>query len=79
MIVRAVRCKHCKDTIYSRARHDFRFCTCGKVFIDGGFEYIRIGGDIEAPLIEVEVDATQKELYDDWNSRKDKFGLIKGE
>lgn len=79
MIVRAVQCKQCKDIIYSRARHDFRTCTCGAIFIDGGFDYIRIGGDIEEPLIEVEVNATQQELYSDWNSTYDKFGLIKGE
>jgi hypothetical protein len=32
----AVFCKLCKDTIESTHVHDFKFCTCGAVGIDGG-------------------------------------------
>jgi hypothetical protein len=32
----AVYCKICKDTIESTHVHDFKFCTCGAVGIDGG-------------------------------------------
>lgn len=34
--VSAVKCLECKDTIYSRANHDFHRCTCGLIFVDGG-------------------------------------------
>jgi len=28
-------------------RHDFNYCACGKVYIDGGTDYTRIGGNRE--------------------------------
>lgn len=39
------KCKKCGDIIESRHRHDFVKCGCGAIFIDGGTEYIRYGGD----------------------------------
>jgi hypothetical protein len=32
----ALYCKNCKDTIESKSHHDFKYCSCGKVGIDGG-------------------------------------------
>jgi hypothetical protein len=32
----ALYCKNCKDTIESKSPHDFKYCSCGKVGIDGG-------------------------------------------
>lgn len=76
--VSAIKCPACGDIIFSRARHDFRYCTCKEVYIDGGFDYNKIGFHTKQPIfIIIKVDQTKKELYDDWNSRKDKFGLIK--
>lgn len=75
--VNAVKCKECGDTIYSRARHDFRECSCGSSFIDGGSFYIRYGG-MASPPFEIDVNvADDKELYNDWNLSRDKYGLIK--
>jgi hypothetical protein len=34
----AIYCKKCKDTIESTSRHDFKYCSCGAVGIDGGIE-----------------------------------------
>lgn len=76
MKVTAAVCKECGDAVYSRTRHDFRWCSCGKTFIDGGFDYIRSGGEVKE-LIELEIEADKKKLYNDWNFSKDKFGLIK--
>jgi len=39
------QCRKCGDTIESRHRHDFVRCACGSIFLDGGTEYIRYGGD----------------------------------
>lgn len=39
----AARCNICGDTIESRHRHDFRRCSCGNVFVDGGLDYRRCG------------------------------------
>ena len=35
----AVKCPECGDLIYSRARHDFRYCSCGEIAIDGISDY----------------------------------------
>lgn len=34
-----IRCKHCGDTIESKTTHDFQFCKCRAVGIDGGLDY----------------------------------------
>lgn len=41
-IVTGVICGHCKEPIWSRHRHDFRYCFCGSTAIDGGSEYTRV-------------------------------------
>ena len=45
LIKNAIQCAKCKDVIESVHRHDFKFCKCGAVYVDGGREYIRCGGD----------------------------------
>jgi hypothetical protein len=42
--VNAARCKKCGSIIISRHRHDFVWCLCHNVFVDGGNAYTRIGG-----------------------------------
>lgn len=86
MLVKGIRCKHCGDIIYSRAQHDFRWCSCEKCAIDGGFDYYRIIGDKDDwELMEIDIlkdkdhDEALKILYDDWNFEKNKYGMIKGE
>ncbi len=39
-------CMRCQDEVVSRHRHDFRSCRCGAMFVDGGKEYLRRGGDL---------------------------------
>ncbi len=34
----AVKCKKCSETIESLYVHDFKYCSCGAVAIDGGIE-----------------------------------------
>ena len=36
-----IKCKHSGDIIESISVHDFKFCSCGKVAIDGGKCYIK--------------------------------------
>jgi hypothetical protein len=46
MIVRnAAECARCGDVIESRYRHDYVSCKCGGIFVDGGKDYIRRGGE----------------------------------
>jgi len=77
MKVKAIKCNNCGDIIYSRARHDCRGCTCGEIYIDGGFDYIRVGGKTFPKIFDFEIKASKKELYNDWNDMKDKYGLVK--
>jgi Zn-finger nucleic acid-binding protein len=80
MKVQAITCPTCGDTIFSRARHDFRYCSCKEVAIDGGADYTKIVFNSAKPeIFEMNVTATKKELYDDWNKREDKLGLIKND
>jgi len=77
MKVMAVKCLKCGDTIYSRAQHDFHYCSCKSVGIDGGRQYTRIIGDIkDIQEKQINIKASQKELYEDWNLKRDKYGLI---
>jgi len=39
-----IKCLKCLDIIKSYDRHDFRYCKCGNIFIDGGDDYLRYGG-----------------------------------
>ncbi len=78
MKISAIRCDKCHDTIYSRAVHDYRSCSCGDIAIDGGFDYTRTIFKTEAPkLIELDLDVSKQILYEDWNNKKDVYGLIK--
>jgi hypothetical protein len=46
IVVNQIRCKKCEDTPFSASRHDFKYCKCGAVAVDGGQEYLRRVGDI---------------------------------
>ena len=55
--VSTIQCPKCKDTIYSRTRHDFRSCSCKSIFIDGGLDYTKVGAlkeDIDINNLEIE-------------------------
>lgn len=40
-----LKCAVCEDIIESKSVHDFRPCKCGAIFVDGGDEYTRMGGE----------------------------------
>lgn len=45
MSLTQIKCLKCGDVIDSKHRHDFVWCKCQNVFIDGGDDYTRYGGD----------------------------------
>ena len=47
IIENKIRCKKCGDVIESTHRHDFKFCKCGAVAVDGGKDYLRRCGERE--------------------------------
>ncbi len=36
-----IKCNHCGDVIVSSHVHDFRWCSCRTVAVDGGNEYLK--------------------------------------
>ncbi len=59
--VQGVQCSLCMDRIWSRYRHDFRKCKCGKVFVDGGRSYLHCGYECGAEPIPVKIRVTNEE------------------
>ena len=47
ILVNKIQCKKCKDIIESKHVHDFKWCSCGAVAVDGGLEYLRRVGNLE--------------------------------
>ena len=48
MIIRnSAKCNKCGDHIISHHVHDFVSCKCGAIFVDGGREYLRRGGELD--------------------------------
>ena len=37
-----IKCMKCEDTIQSMFRHDFKWCKCKSIAIDGGRDYTKI-------------------------------------
>lgn len=47
IICNKIQCKNCKDVIESTYVHDFKWCSCKSVAVDGGCEYLRRLGNKE--------------------------------
>lgn len=41
-----LQCNNCKDIIESKYTHDFKYCKCGAIAVDGGLSYLRRVGTI---------------------------------
>ena len=41
LIKNAIKCNHCGDIIVSQHTHDFKWCKCGTVAVDGGLSYTK--------------------------------------
>lgn len=49
---RRVQCRKCEDIISSSHRHDFKYCKCGEIFVDGGDDYLRVGAkDLDDAIV----------------------------
>ena len=47
LIVDGIFCNTCQKAYYSSTGHDFHYCQCKKVAVDGGREYLKILGNKE--------------------------------
>lgn len=46
IVINKIKCINCGDILESKTPNDFNRCSCGKVAIDGGHDYLkRIGND----------------------------------
>ena len=81
MLVRAIHCEECNTTVYSRATDDLRECECGRVRVYGGFmghfKYDITDKKTKFKKIKMNIKATPSDLYEDYETMEDKFGLIK--
>lgn len=41
IIRNSVHCNECDTEIESTHRHDFKYCPCGNIAVDGGKDYLR--------------------------------------
>lgn len=62
----SAQCLLCNDILESRHRHDFQRCKCGAVFVDGGKDYCRRGGEPSAIKELSEQKEVIRELTLDW-------------
>lgn len=59
IVYNAIKCLHCLDVIESVHRHNFVTCSCGKVSVDGGPEYLRRSYDDITDFIDLSVFSDQ--------------------
>ena len=76
-----IKCKKCGDIIESTSVHDFKWCSCETVAVDGGHEYLRRLGNEESfedlscvmKLVEIKTDGfkvIKNALYKKDDNRK---------
>lgn len=59
----SIKCLACGDVIVSKHRHDFVWCSCKSVAVDGGKSYLKRVGDfhnIEELSIEVDNEGQER-------------------
>lgn len=79
MNVFTVTCRFCRSTIYSRAPNDTRKCDCQRVGVTGGPRNFTVIGDYaELDVGSMDINATEEDLYLDWDSANNKYGIIHG-
>ena len=79
MNISGLFCHRCYSVVFSRSRHDMRFCQCGAIAIDGGRDYSKVCyqslDDFDICNITLQCKITASMLYQDWNKMQDKYGL----
>jgi tRNA(Ile2) C34 agmatinyltransferase TiaS len=58
------QCKKCGNIIESKHRHDFVWCKCGAIAVDGGKDYLKRCGE-SADMIEMS-ESYQEEYEANW-------------
>ena len=64
ILVNKIQCNKCKDIIESKNVHDFKWCTCKSIAVDGGLEYLRRVGNLEDIIELSEFENKQEGTYE---------------
>ena len=59
-----IQCNEWKDSIGSKHVHDFKWCSCKSIAIDGGLEYLRRIGILEDIIELSKFDMKQEVVYE---------------
>ena len=62
VVTNKAQCKLCGDVIESKHRHDFKWCKCGEIAVDGGKSYIKRAAKNLDSIIELS--DTYEEAYE---------------
>ena len=75
IVKNAARCVHCGDIIESTHVHDFKWCSCKTIAVDGGHQYLKrsfknspVDFEDMSQCEEVEVPDKPEPTYDMYNS-----------
>lgn len=61
-----VKCLCCGEILESRHCHDFQNCKCeNQTFVDGGNDYLRIGGKDLGQIVVINEDGTEWKVKED--------------
>jgi len=81
--VNRVRCNSCKEIITSEHQHDFRWCKCHSIAVDGGTAYLKRCGDLEGYIDlseygyrEREITEGMEDMYRDMVERGDNVKIL---
>lgn len=64
ILVNKIQCNKCKDIIESKYVHDFKWCSCKSIAVDGGVEYLRRVGNLEDIIELSEFENKQEGIYE---------------
>lgn len=59
ILANAAKCIECGDEIFSAHRHDFKYCECENIFVDGGMSYIRHGFEDRDKYMNLSIEITE--------------------
>ena len=64
ILINKIQCNKCKDIIESKHVHDFKWCSCKSIAVDGGLEYLRRLGNLEDIIELSKFDMKQEVVYE---------------
>ena len=77
-----VECLKCGDKPFSTNRHDFKYCKCGNIAVDGGMDYLRRVGKLDE-YKDISIEIPDEHIYKlsevvKWanDTNRNEFGMV---